>query len=96
MTVHVSPSQFRRVCIRGNFSVIKSRWAKLFLKQRLQKVKRGALKWNGLASNFKSLQSFLILEFLLATVNKRVLQNPTNYIYNSTPAILILCKQTRN
>ena len=58
MTVHVSPSQFRSVCIRGNFSLIKSRWAKLFLKQRLQKVKRGALKWNGLASRFKSLQSF--------------------------------------
>ena len=58
MTVHVSPSQLGSFYIRGNFSLIKSRWAKLFLRQRLQKVKRGALKWNGLASKFKSLQSF--------------------------------------
>ena len=86
MTVHVSPSQFRSVCIQGNFSLIKSRWAKLFLKQRLQKVKRGALKWNGLAN-------FVVF---IGKVNKRVLQNPTNNTYNSTPAILILCKQSRN
>ena len=30
----------------------------MFLRQRLRKVKRGALKWNGMASKFKSLQSF--------------------------------------
>lgn len=60
-------------------SLITTQYFALFLRQRLLKVKRGALKWNGMASKFKSLQGFSDCGVFIGKVNKKVLQNRTNY-----------------